>query len=80
MYFLEHVEVVVRGAAVGADADFEAELEHLGDGSNTGAEFQVAGGVVRDAGAGVFLGAHFALVDVDAVGGQHAGVETGAVS
>ena len=46
---LEHVEIVVRRGAVGADPDVEAELDHLRNRRDARPQFQVAGRVVRNA-------------------------------
>ena len=69
--FLEHVEIVVRGRAVGADADVQSQLQHAGDRRHARAELEVARRIVGDAGAGILQRPHLAVVHVHAVRGEH---------
>ncbi len=48
-HLLDHVQVVVAGRAVGAHADLQAQLEHLGDGGDAAGQLQVAGRAVGHA-------------------------------
>ncbi len=64
---LEHVEIVVRGRAVGADPDRGADLEHLHDRRDARPEFEVARRIVRDAGARLAQRTDLSFVHVDAV-------------
>ena len=59
---------------------FDADLQHLRDRRDAGAELQVAGRVVRHAGVVILQRAHLAFVDVHAVRGQHLARRTGAAS
>ena len=49
----EHVEVVGRNAAVGADAECHAAVAELAGRRQPGAELEIAAGIVRDRGAGI---------------------------
>ena len=51
---LEHVEIVVRRRAIGADADVQPERQHLRHRRDAGAELQVARRIVGDAGGEFF--------------------------
>ena len=72
---LEHVEIVVRGRAVGADADVQRQLAHARHRRDARAELQVARRVVRHACPEVLQRAHLAVVHVHTVRGEHLGAE-----
>ena len=74
-HLLEHVEVVVRRRAVGADADVDAELQHARHRRDAGAELEVARRVVRDARIEVLQRADLAFVHVHAVRREHLRLE-----
>src|SRR6185369_16143548 len=57
----------VRSGAVDAEADADARVEHVAYRSDAGAEAQVRGGAVRDAGAALRELLHVALGEVHAV-------------
>ena len=73
--FLEHVEVVVRCGAIGANPHVDPELEHLRNRRDAGPELQIAGRVVRDTGVRVAQRPDFSLVHVHAVRGEDARIE-----
>ena len=73
--FVEDVEVVVRGRAVGADPDGHARLEHRLHGGDPAGEFHVRGRTVGDADAPLGEQFDLGLVDVDAVGDEITGSE-----
>ena len=72
-HLLEHIQVVVGGRAVGADAHGQPGLQHLLHRREAGGQLEVRGGVVGHAGTDVPQRLDLAVVDVDAVGGQHLG-------
>ena len=74
-HFLEHIEVVVAGGAVRADANRQVALEHLRHRRDAAGELEVAGRAVSDGRLAIVQDVHLVLVDVDAVRRQHFRVE-----
>ena len=71
----EHIQVIIRGRAVGADAHIQSHLQHFVHLGETGGQFQVRGGVVRHTGMVMLQSAHLAIVEMDAMSRQHLGIE-----
>ena len=74
-HFLEHVEIVVRRGAVGADADVEPELQHAARRARCRRR---ASGCSSDCGRRprrILQRPHLAVVHVHAVRGKHLGAE-----
>ena len=65
--FLEHVQVVVGGGSVRANAHIEAGLQHFCHWRDAGCQLQIAGGVVRDANAMIVQRADLSRIYVHAM-------------
>ncbi len=72
---LDHIQGVVAGRAIGADAHVQPDLEHLIHLRDAAGQLEVAAGIVRDAHVVVLERVHLALVQVDAVRGRGPGLE-----
>ena len=73
--FFEHVQIVVRCRAIGADPHVDTELDHLRDRRDAGSKLQIAGRVVCDSGVCIAERPDFSLVHVHAVRSQDARIE-----
>ena len=79
-HFLEHIQVVVGGGAVGADAHVQSRFEHFRHRRKTGGEFQVRRRIMGDACAGMLQRADLANIHMDAVRGDQLWLRAGPVS
>ena len=70
MQLLKHVQIVVRGSAVGADADVDPLVKHPLNRGEAGAELHVAGRTVDRIDAVGLQNVHVVLRDPDAVGSR----------